>query len=153
MRGALAHYEAIFRAHREAGNEGAAQRTVASIPSPTLAVPASLQASLMARLDRLGSAKEVAQIGAAIGRLRLPAPAQAQPRPSGRAYPPPASKVSCSSFAAMPVESARSRNIGELEKLKPILGPIAELEVTHDPRGSRTTGDLTVWLALSQSCW
>ena len=33
-----------------------------------LAVPASLHASLMARLDRLGSAKEVAQIGAAIGR-------------------------------------------------------------------------------------
>jgi predicted ATPase len=32
------------------------------------AVPASLQASLMARLDRHGSAKEVAQIGAAIGR-------------------------------------------------------------------------------------
>jgi hypothetical protein len=52
----------------EAGSEGAAQRTIASIPSPTLAVPASLQASLMARLDRLGSAKEVAQIGAAIGR-------------------------------------------------------------------------------------
>ena len=33
-----------------------------------LAVPASLHASLMARLDRLGLAKEVAQIGAAIGR-------------------------------------------------------------------------------------
>jgi predicted ATPase len=33
-----------------------------------LAVPASLHASLMARLDRLGSAKGVAQIGAAIGR-------------------------------------------------------------------------------------
>jgi hypothetical protein len=31
-------------------------------------VPASLQASLMARLDRLGPAKEMAQIGAAIGR-------------------------------------------------------------------------------------
>jgi predicted ATPase len=31
-------------------------------------VPASLHASLMARLDRLGSAKEAAQIGAAIGR-------------------------------------------------------------------------------------
>ena len=30
--------------------------------------PASLHASLMARLDRLGPAKEVAQIGAAIGR-------------------------------------------------------------------------------------
>jgi predicted ATPase len=36
--------------------------------SPTLAVPASVHASLMARLDRLGPAKEVAQIGAAIGR-------------------------------------------------------------------------------------
>ena len=33
-----------------------------------MAVPASLHASLMARLDRLGPAKEVAQIGAAIGR-------------------------------------------------------------------------------------
>jgi predicted ATPase len=48
--------------------ERAAQRTAAAIPSPTLAVPASLQASLMARLDRLGPAKEIAQIGAAIGR-------------------------------------------------------------------------------------
>ena len=40
----------------------------AAVPSSALAVPASLQASLMARLDRLGRAKEVAQIGAAIGR-------------------------------------------------------------------------------------
>ena len=38
------------------------------IPSSSMAVPASLHASLMARLDRLGPAKEVAQIGAAIGR-------------------------------------------------------------------------------------
>jgi class 3 adenylate cyclase/predicted ATPase len=45
-----------------------AQRTTAAIPSPALAVPASLHASLMARLDRLGPAKEVAQIGSAIGR-------------------------------------------------------------------------------------
>ena len=36
--------------------------------SRTLVVPPSLQASLMARLDRLGPAKEVAQIAAAIGR-------------------------------------------------------------------------------------
>jgi class 3 adenylate cyclase/tetratricopeptide (TPR) repeat protein len=35
---------------------------------PTLAIPSSLQASLMARLDRLAPVKEVAQIGAAIGR-------------------------------------------------------------------------------------
>ena len=48
--------------------EGEAQHTAASIPSSALAVPASLHASLMARLDRLGPAKEVAQIGAAIGR-------------------------------------------------------------------------------------
>jgi predicted ATPase len=60
--------EEMTKAMLEAGSEGAAQRTVASIPSPTLEVPASLHASLMARLDRLGSAKEVAQIGAAIGR-------------------------------------------------------------------------------------
>ena len=40
----------------------------ALVPSPAMAVPASLHASLMARLDRLGAAKELAQIGAAIGR-------------------------------------------------------------------------------------
>jgi predicted ATPase len=59
--------EEMTKAVLEAGTEGAA-RDVASIPSAAVAVPASLQASLMARLDRLGSAKEVAQIGAAIGR-------------------------------------------------------------------------------------
>jgi len=37
-------------------------------PLPELAVPATLQDSLMARLDRLGSAKEVAQLGAVLGR-------------------------------------------------------------------------------------
>ena len=37
-------------------------------PLLTLAIPASLQASLMARLDRLAPVKEVAQIGATIGR-------------------------------------------------------------------------------------
>ena len=60
--------EEMTKAVLEAESEGAAQRTAAAIPSPALAVPASLQASLMARLDRLGPAKEVAQIGAAIGR-------------------------------------------------------------------------------------
>jgi hypothetical protein len=58
----------MTKAVLEAGSESAARRTTAAIPSPTLAVPASLQASLMARLDRLGPDKEVAQIGAAIGR-------------------------------------------------------------------------------------
>jgi class 3 adenylate cyclase/predicted ATPase len=60
--------EEMTKAVLEGGSEGAAQRTTAAIPSATLAVPASLQASLMARLDRLGGAKDVAQIGAAIGR-------------------------------------------------------------------------------------
>jgi class 3 adenylate cyclase/predicted ATPase len=39
-----------------------------AVPSTAVAVPASLHASLMARLDRLGPGKQVAQIGAAIGR-------------------------------------------------------------------------------------
>jgi predicted ATPase len=60
--------EEITKAVLEAENEGEVRRTVASFPSPAFAVPASLHASLMARLDRLGSAKELAQIGAAIGR-------------------------------------------------------------------------------------
>ena len=58
----------MTKAVLEAESEDEAQRTAAAVPSPALAVPASLHASLMARLDRLGSAKEVAQIGAAIGR-------------------------------------------------------------------------------------
>ncbi len=60
--------EEMTKAVLEAENEGAARRMVAAVPSPALAVPASLHASLMARLDRLGPAKEVAQIGSAIGR-------------------------------------------------------------------------------------
>ncbi|MEY9128494.1 adenylate/guanylate cyclase domain-containing protein [Bradyrhizobium yuanmingense] len=44
-------------------------RAISFAPLPGLAVPATLHASLMARLDRIGPiAKEVAQIGAAIGR-------------------------------------------------------------------------------------
>jgi predicted ATPase len=58
----------MTRAVLEAKDEEAAERTVAAVPSPSIAVPPSLHASLMARLDRLGAAKEVAQIGAAIGR-------------------------------------------------------------------------------------
>ena len=60
--------EEMTKAVLEAEGEGEARRTAAAVPSPALAVPASLHASLMARLDRLGSAKEAAQIGAAIGR-------------------------------------------------------------------------------------
>ena len=60
--------EEMTKAVLEAESEGEAQRTTAAVPSPALAVPASLHASLMARLDRLGPAKEVAQIGSAIGR-------------------------------------------------------------------------------------
>jgi class 3 adenylate cyclase len=60
--------EEMTKAVLEAESEGEARRTAGAVPSPALAVPASLQASLMTRLDRLGPAKEVAQIGAAIGR-------------------------------------------------------------------------------------
>jgi class 3 adenylate cyclase/predicted ATPase len=61
--------EEMTKAVLEVGGEIAAERTVAAVPSRALAVPASLHASLMARLDRLGApAKELAQIAAAIGR-------------------------------------------------------------------------------------
>jgi class 3 adenylate cyclase/predicted ATPase len=60
--------EEMTKAVLEARGELEAKQTAASVPSPALAVPASLHASLMARLDRLGPAKELAQIGAAIGR-------------------------------------------------------------------------------------
>jgi predicted ATPase len=49
----------------EAGPAG----TLAVIPPAALAVPATLHASLMARLDRLGpAAREAAQVGAVVGR-------------------------------------------------------------------------------------
>ena len=60
--------EEMTKAVLEAESEGAAHRMAAAVPSPASAVPASLHASLMARLDRLGPAKEEAQIAAAIGR-------------------------------------------------------------------------------------
>jgi len=58
----------MTRAVLEAASEGDAGKTIAAVPPTALTVPASLHASLMARLDRLGPAKEVAQIGAVIGR-------------------------------------------------------------------------------------
>ena len=60
--------EELTKAVLEAESHRAAEHAIAVIPPPALEVPASLHASLMARLDRLGPAKEVAQIGAAIGR-------------------------------------------------------------------------------------
>ena len=60
--------EETTKAVLEAESEGTARRMVAAVPSSALAVPASLYASLMARLDRLGPAREAAQIGSAIGR-------------------------------------------------------------------------------------
>jgi class 3 adenylate cyclase/predicted ATPase len=60
--------EEMTRAVLEAESECEARKTTSAVPSSRFAVPASLHASLMARLDQLGPAKEVAQIGAAIGR-------------------------------------------------------------------------------------
>jgi class 3 adenylate cyclase len=60
--------EEMTKAVLEAESESDARKTAAAVPAPALAVPTSLHASLMARLDRLGAAREVAQIGAAIGR-------------------------------------------------------------------------------------
>jgi class 3 adenylate cyclase len=60
--------EEMTKAVLEAENDEEAWRTTSAVPSVRLEIPATLHASLMARLDRLGSAKELAQIGAAIGR-------------------------------------------------------------------------------------
>jgi predicted ATPase len=46
----------------------AGDRYTVAGPSPALAIPTSLNASLLARLDRLAPVREVAQIGAALGR-------------------------------------------------------------------------------------
>jgi class 3 adenylate cyclase/predicted ATPase len=54
--------KAVLEGEREA------RRAAAAEPTSLVAVPASLQASLMSRLDRLGPAKDIAQVGAAIGR-------------------------------------------------------------------------------------
>jgi class 3 adenylate cyclase/tetratricopeptide (TPR) repeat protein len=60
--------EELTKAVIEAGAQDD-KGVIAATAHSALAVPATLHASLMARLDRLGpSAKEVAQIGAAIGR-------------------------------------------------------------------------------------
>ena len=60
--------EEMTKAVLEAESEDEARRAASAVPSPARAVPASLHASLMERLDRLDTAKEVAQVAAAIGR-------------------------------------------------------------------------------------
>jgi class 3 adenylate cyclase/tetratricopeptide (TPR) repeat protein len=59
--------EEIAKAALEARDEIGAARAVRTASPAAHAVPASLHGPLMARLDRLGARKEVAQIGAAIG--------------------------------------------------------------------------------------
>jgi class 3 adenylate cyclase/tetratricopeptide (TPR) repeat protein len=59
--------EELTKAMLESGAQGMA--ALSSIPHPGLSIPATLHASLIARLDRLGpAAKDVAQAGSAIGR-------------------------------------------------------------------------------------
>jgi class 3 adenylate cyclase/predicted ATPase len=60
--------EEMTKAVLEAESQHATEHAVPAVPSAALSIPASLHASLMARLDRLGTAKEVAQTGAVIGR-------------------------------------------------------------------------------------
>jgi class 3 adenylate cyclase/predicted ATPase len=58
--------EELTKAVLESDDHGAA---LAASPSPAVSIPATLHASLIARLDRIGAtAKEVAQIGAVLGR-------------------------------------------------------------------------------------
>jgi hypothetical protein len=114
--------EEITKAALEAESEGAAERAIASVPSPSLAVPASLHASLMARLDRLGPAKEVAQIGAAIGREFSHALISAVSHTArGRAWigaePPPSSWLGFSTGAASPCDIPLQARFGARRSL------------------------------------
>jgi tetratricopeptide (TPR) repeat protein len=60
--------EELTKAVIEAGADRG-YASISAVPPSSLAVPATLHASLLGRLDRLGpSAKNVAQVGAAIGR-------------------------------------------------------------------------------------
>jgi class 3 adenylate cyclase/tetratricopeptide (TPR) repeat protein len=61
--------EEVTKAVVEAGlSTGSPAQDAGSGPLPGLAIPATLHEALMARLDRLGSAKGVAQLGATLGR-------------------------------------------------------------------------------------
>ncbi|WGR70465.1 MULTISPECIES: AAA family ATPase [unclassified Bradyrhizobium] len=61
--------EELTKLALESGANDDSASFVARVPHPALAIPATLHASLMARLDRIGTwAKEIAQIGATIGR-------------------------------------------------------------------------------------
>jgi class 3 adenylate cyclase/predicted ATPase len=78
--------EELTRAVVESGRSGEPGWAVlAASPLPNLSIPATLHASLIARLDRLGSgAKDVAQIGAVIGRefpYELIQPVAQRPQP------------------------------------------------------------------------
>jgi len=60
--------EELTKAVVEAGADRS-YASISAVPASSLAVPATLHASLLGRLDRLGpAAKNVAQVGAAIGR-------------------------------------------------------------------------------------
>jgi predicted ATPase len=59
--------EELTKAVLDVENQSASDH-ITNVPRSSFEVPATLQASLMARLDRLGAAKQVAQIGAAIAR-------------------------------------------------------------------------------------
>lgn len=60
--------EELVKSILESTSEEAAHQQIYATPLARLAVPATLHGSLLARLDRLEGAKEVAQISAAIGR-------------------------------------------------------------------------------------
>ena len=85
--------EEMTKAVLEAESEGAARRTVAAVPSPALAVPASLQASLMARArsarprqgggaDRVGDRARVLPCPAGVGGAEVRGGAGIGARPS-----------------------------------------------------------------------
>jgi predicted ATPase len=103
--------EEMTKAVLEAESQSAAGSTAAAIPALVPAVPATLHASLMARLDRLGApGKEVAQVGAAIGREfshALLAMVTRKPE----ADPPVGTEPPCSGWVAVPAGRTATRHL------------------------------------------
>ena len=125
--------EEMTKAVLDANSEHDARRTVGTVPEPALAVPASLHASLMARLDRLGPAKEVAQIAAAIGRPSNAAVGGTEVRRGPRCRV--GSAAGCR--AAVPARAAAGRDLSVQPRPSPGCG-LQHDASGHAPRSSRS---------------
>jgi class 3 adenylate cyclase len=156
-------------------------RYTATRPVTSVAIPASLQASLLARLDRLAPVREVAQIGAALGRqfsheligavVRMP-PAQLDDALAQlvgaeliyrRGIPPDAEytfkhalvqDAAYSTLLRSRREQLHARIAGALEGYFPeIVGSQPALLAHHCTEAGLTEKAIAYWLAAGRQAW